>query len=232
MSGPRPTAKKAPESALRPLGAKCETNAKPLVGMVHPEGEMRMLELCGAMVVAATEADDRALVELARLIGFGNIESASVTDPHVAIRPVVFFLVHVGLPDSAKRSLLDQLRKSGTDRLRYAPAIVMTPDGPAERVLQHIDMGFDDVIIVPERRDVLTGRLCKQLTAPPTYIRTSEYLGPDRRRMEKPGDPGDPRREGGHPFSRLTIRRDPLIGNMVFRREIFGGAAPMDVVRV
>jgi CheY-like chemotaxis protein len=191
-----------------------------------------MLELCGAMVVAATEDDDRSLVELARLIGFSNIESATVFDPDVAFRPVVFFLVHVAMPDSAKRSLLEQLRKSGTDRLRYAPAIILTPDGPAETVLRHVDLGFDDVIIIPERRDVLTGRLSKQLTSPPTYIRTSEYLGPDRRRMEKPGDPGDPRREGGHPFSRLTIKRDPLIGNMVARREIFGGSGPADVARV
>lgn len=191
-----------------------------------------MLRTCGAMVVAATAADDAALVELGRLIGFGAVESGLSPTETVASYPVVFFLVHVGLPESAKIALLERLRRSGTDRLRYAPAILMTQDGPAETVLRHIDMGFDDVVIVPERRDVLLGRLAKQLTSPPPYIRTSNYLGPDRRRMEKPEDPGDPRRTGSHPFSRLTIRRDPAIGNMVARREIFGGSGPSDVVRL
>jgi hypothetical protein len=193
---------------------------------------MQMLSMCGAMVVATTAADDRAVVELARLVGFGAVDSASTADTFASRRPVVFFLVHVGMPDGAKRLLLDQLRKSGNDRLRYAPAIILMPDGPHEAVLHHVDLGFDDVVIIPERRDVLAGRLTNQLKSPPIYVRTANYLGPDRRRMEKPGDPADPRRKGVTPHSRLIIKRDPLIGNMVARREIFGGSGPMDVVRI
>ena len=47
------------------------------------------------------------------------------------------------------------------------------------------DFGFDDVICLPEKRQILTQRFERQLLTSHLYFRTETYLGPDRRRMER-----------------------------------------------
>lgn len=153
-------------------------------------------------------------------MGFGSIASSLSFEAAADSSNVTFFLVHGDLSDEAKRSVLLNIRSCADDRFRFAPIVVLTRDGPFEDVLKNIDLGFDDVLVLPDNPELLQRRLFGQLTRDQIYFQTEDYLGPDRRRMELPDTPPDRRRIGVGGFTRLTIRRDGDSGARVVRREI------------
>ncbi len=187
-----------------------------------------MLGNCKAIIVA-NEAHGRVeLMQLARKMGFGQVVSHDTVDGGSDDEPlVVFFLVHYNISVAAKQRLLAQLRVSSLDQVRFAPIITFLPDGPSEDVLAHIEMGFDDVISLPENQHILQSRLTSQIGNDQLYIETANYLGPDRRRMERSGHQYSGRRQGNFDHSRLTIHRSVKEGIAVVRREVFLSAAPI-----
>lgn len=181
-----------------------------------------MLSQCRAYVVAAGEAQDRALFNLAQRVEFGEVRSVRQGEPLPRDLRVTFFLVDYQLSDPAMLQVIANIRSNGADTIRLAPIVVFFRDGPHQIVLKLIDFGFDDVIALPDKREVLASRLGAQLNDDITYFETPTYLGPDRRRMELPTELPDPRRKGSSDHTRLLLRRDPITGIKVLRREIFG----------
>ena len=184
--------------------------------------DAKPLAQCSAIVVAHDHRDVAALLALGHKVGFGSVLAHARAGP--AIRPrerLIFFLVHFALGDSAKRQLLDRVRRSPAANVRLAPVVLFTPDGPYEEMLAHIEMGFDDVICLPEKSPVLAGRLAAQLGQEHLYIQTATYLGPDRRRMERPGHTHPGRRAGGFDHTQLTVLRTPDAGARVVKKQIF-----------
>jgi len=180
------------------------------------------LAACEAIAVARSEPDCEALMVLARRVGFGAVHG--FTDPReasaVQAHRLLFFLVHFALTPEAKAQFLRQVRSAATINLCFAPVVVFLPDGPGDRVIEHIRMGFDDVICLPENSRVLAARLAAQIGQEQLYIETRTYLGPDRRRMEL-ADHTHPARTGDTEHTRLTILRTPEHGVQVLRRQVF-----------
>lgn len=181
-----------------------------------------MLSQCRAYVIAAGATQDRALVNLARRVEFGDVRSVHRGEPLARDGRVTFFLVDYMLSDPAMQSIIANIRANSADTVRLAPVIAFFRDGPHQIVLKYIDFGFDDVIALPDKREVVAARLRAQLNDEITYFETPTYLGPDRRRMELPSDPPDPRRNALTPHTRVILRRDALSGVKVLRREIIG----------
>lgn len=179
-----------------------------------------MLSECISFVIASSAQHSLELERMAERIGFGAISSATrpVSD-HAHGLP--FFLLHYHLSDAVMRAVISEVRGADNDDTRYAPIILISDDCPVERLLHYIKLGFDDVIALPEKREVLESRIAAQLHADQHYYETADYLGPDRRRMEVPGRHDD-RRTGNAPYHRLTIRRDPVEGISVLRRQMIG----------
>lgn len=194
--------------------------------MLSGSAETGVLGGCAAVVVAQEERDGAALRALAERVGFGTISTLSEA-PHTQDpeHSLTFFLLHFGLGNAAKKLLLSRLRANPSDNIRYAPIILFLPDGPSEEILFYIGMGFDDVICLPENSHVLASRLATQITQEHLYIQTQTYLGPDRRRMELPGD-SHPERKGDFEHAKLTIVRRPGLGVKVARRQLFLKTAP------
>ncbi|ODT78414.1 MAG: hypothetical protein ABS76_23775 [Pelagibacterium sp. SCN 64-44] len=186
------------------------------------EEEGGRLAKCSAIALARNEPDCEALMTLARKVGFGSVHG--FTDPQqagaVPSHNLLFFLVHFALPEDAKKRFLEQLRSAATINVCFAPVAVFLPDGPGDRVIEHIEMGFDDVICLPENSRVLAARLAAQVGRELLYIETHSYLGPDRRRMELPGQV-HPARTGDTEHTRLTILRTPEHGVQILRRQVF-----------
>lgn len=185
-----------------------------------------MLEQCHAYVVGRDEEHDHSLVQTAATLGFVSASGLfRKGTPRVQERrnyPCLFFLIHHRLEDQVLRTLLTAVRCSEKDQVRFAPLVLLLDDGPFELVLRYVRLGFDDVIALPERRDLVVSRLCGQLGQEVTYYKTSGYLGPDRRRMERPSDIPDERRTGRDAYTRYTIIRSPEKGVRVLRQEDFG----------
>jgi len=180
-----------------------------------------MLDRCGAFLVARTDGQTRALEKIAARLGFGTTmpvnsrrEFAQSETPH----PIDFFLVHHHLNDSLVAAVLRAVRGSEHDRVRFAPIVMFIDDCPFETYLHYVHMGFDDVLALPDKRDLLVQRLEGQLMSPHIYFRTPTYFGPDRRRMDL-GDTTDERRGiGKHWHDEIKFVRDPGLGISVVER--------------
>ena len=194
--------------------------------MLAGSAETGLLRGCAAIVVAHDEREGASLLALAERVGFGSVTTLSEA-PHGADpdHSLTFFLMHYGLGNAAKKLLLSRLRGTPSDNVRFAPIVLFLPDGPSEEILFYIGMGFDDVICLPENSHIVASRLATQIGQEHLYIETRTYLGPDRRRMELPGDT-HPDREGDYEHTKLTIVRRPGVGVKVVRRQLFLKAVP------
>lgn len=183
-----------------------------------------MLSDCRAYAIAPSVAASRTLETLATRSRFGVVHNPfepGVTQDEPT--PITYFFVHFHLSDPAMQQVIGQVRGNPEGSMRYSPIILIIDDCPVEVLLKYIEFGFDDVISLPENREVLEGRLAAQLNTEHLYVQTANYLGPDRRRMEFP-DHRDDRRVGVSPHMRLTIRRDPRLGTRVVHRQLVGQA--------
>lgn len=188
--------------------------------------ETGLLSACAAVVVAHNERDSATLVALGGRVGFASVTPFSqVTLADDPAHHMPFFLVHYGLGNAAKKLLLSRLRSAPSNNVRFAPVVLFIPDGPSEEILFYIGMGFDDVICLPENSHILASRLSTQIGQEHMFIETRTYLGPDRRRMELPGQT-HPDRTGDFEHTKLTIIRKPGIGVQVVRRQLFLKATP------
>ncbi|MDP1730278.1 MAG: hypothetical protein Q8L54_03685 [Devosia sp.] len=193
-----------------------------------------MLEGCHAYVVGRDEEHDYSLMQTVGTLGFTSLSKLFRKGvPRVdKTRPgLSFFLVHHQLEEQAMRSVITAVRCCDSDPVRFAPLVVFLDDGPFELVLRYVRFGFDDVIILPERRELVASRLSGQLDREVTYFKTHDYFGPDRRRMELPPDPSEEFRNGRRSHTCYTIIRSPDKGVRILRKETCGsGPAAADLL--
>ncbi|MCP8885428.1 hypothetical protein NIM87_18130 [Devosia sp. XJ19-1] len=179
------------------------------------------LSRCSAVVVGHA-GESRSLIDIAHRLCFGSVQELN-EQPDIR-RPefqVTYFLVNQKLSDQTKSQLVRRLRRSPSTKIRCAPIVAIGTDVDFEVVLDHIGMGFDDFISLPERLDLVKDRLINQLDQTHIYIETATYFGPDRRRMEAPDFTNEQRRSIPHSHTRMEIRRRPDTGVEILRRQIF-----------
>jgi len=177
-----------------------------------------MLSACKAIVIGRNDAQVDFLAKTAHRCGFAFVEGVDADQlppPRALLR---FFLVHYLVGDDVLRSVLHEIRRGSVD-VRFSPVILIADDCPFESILSYIRLGVDDVISLPEKREVLMQRLASQLNTEHMYVETAEYFGPDRRRMDV--DINDSRRRGLAGHGRYYIRRVPDRGIEIIRHEIF-----------
>jgi hypothetical protein len=178
-----------------------------------------MLEKCTAFTIGQDATQNRVVAKVAERAGFGTVLSVLDARPNRPVR-VPFFLMHVDVPMPAKQAMLSNIRGSQDSEVRFAPVIVVAEDCPFETVLEHVEVGCDDVLVLPEKREIVVQRFMAQISGDHLYIQTPDYLGPDRRRMEMPGTYNVQRRGGGHQgHARLMVRRDVDTGTSVVRHD-------------
>jgi hypothetical protein len=178
-----------------------------------------MLDECSAFIVAPNAEADSDLKSIALRLGFGEVVSSLA--PRTPAQMLTFYILHYRLNEAAMRQSIAQVRRSRDNDTRYAPIVLLTDDCPADRLIGYIRLGFDDVVPLPERREVLESRLRAQVEATQIYYETDDYLGPDRRRMELP-QPTIERRSAANPAITYSIERDPVSGISARRRHDIG----------
>ena len=179
------------------------------------------LSRCQALTVAHGEQQTNMMLRLCRSVGFSQAaDLATASFDAIDAQRVLFVLVHYEMGDEAKQKLVTTLRRSEAIDIGFAPIILFVPDIAYEEVLRYIEMGFDDVVSLPEKSDILHSRLENQLNAEHVYVETASYIGPDRRRMELPGTT-HPERRGESEYTRLLIRRVPGHGIQIVSRQHF-----------
>lgn len=182
-----------------------------------------MLELCAAYLIARNESHTAALGRLVRRLGFGYVEplysrrSFRPEDNHPALK---FFLMYRHMDGRLMTMVRKVIRDSSDPNVRFSPIVLFTDECEFETYLGFIKMGFDDVLTLPDKREMLIQRLEGQVNTDHVYFETEDYLGPDRRRMEAPGHT-DPRRDGvPRSYTRHTIHRTVAGGSSSIHREL------------
>jgi ActR/RegA family two-component response regulator len=175
-----------------------------------------MFEHCRAFVIAANAVETRALELTAHNLGFGEVASRLGGSGATLSRAVItYFFVDYRLADDELLDVIDAVREERSARLCYSPVILFTDDCPYSTMLKYVRFGFDDVVGLPQSRDVLAERLAEQLDSELVYVEAKDYLGPDRRRL----DSGAELRVGISSHTRVTFVRDARHGIRVLRRE-------------
>jgi hypothetical protein len=174
-----------------------------------------MLEKCTAHLLARTNAQTNTLEQVARASGFGQIRALlSRRQFETSDRPTKlnFFLAHHGVGRGPLVAILRSVRVSTDDEVRFAPVILFSPDVAFETYLDLIRMGFDDVVTLPERPQMIVARLSNQVEKEQLYFETTDYFGPDRRRMELGPPPGIERSTTPHSHTQHVFRRNADVG--------------------
>jgi hypothetical protein len=181
-----------------------------------------MLRGCKAIVIGKTGNQVASLVAMARRCGFAFVEEPATGEIPTPKTMIAYLLVHYKVGDDLLLSIIHAIR-SGNNDIRFSPIIVIADDCEFELVLHFVELGVDDVISLPEKRDVLVQRLAGQLWSEHLYVETPDYFGPDRRRLEG-ADHSDDRRTGTVSHARFIIQRIPDFGTKIVRHQI--SAAP------
>lgn len=179
-----------------------------------------MLEHCAAHLIGRTGGQIATLQKVAARAGFGQTTAAlqhrqasAKTGPAV----LNFFLMHFDFGPELTKMVISRVRSSEDREVRFAPIVMFTKDIPFDAYLKFIKMGFDDVIILPEKRDIIISRLSNQAGSDIEYFETADYFGPDRRRMETEPPKGVERSAIPHSHTRHLFRRDPKKGTEILR---------------
>lgn len=180
-----------------------------------------MLEYCVANLVARTEGQTKTLEDLATRAGFGETRTVLSRRAFAANEGkciLNFFFIHYLLGANLMKAVISSIRASGDVEIKFAPIILFTADVSFEDYLDYIRLGFDDVITLPEKREMITSRLANQVGHDIEYYETSDYFGPDRRRMEIEPPNGVQRSNVPHSHIKYVFRRNPATGTNLLQR--------------
>ncbi len=182
------------------------------------QGDPDVLAHCAAIVLADDERNRAALMSLAEKLRFGAIlaHSPALGQERFNHR-LVFFLVHFDFSMERRKALLRELRHAGSVSLCFAPVVLFLRDGTQEDIQGNVELGFDDVINVPQDGRAIATRLAAQIGQEHLYIETRHYLGPDRHRLDRPGQTP---RKALEEHAQLTILRTPEAGVHIVRRQV------------
>ena len=79
----------------------------------------------------------------------------------------------------------------------FVPIIMITGHTEKNRVTSARDAGITEFLAKPISAKSLYQRIVNVVAHPRPFIKTKDYFGPDRRRIDNPNYPGPERRQGG-----------------------------------
>lgn len=163
-----------------------------------------------AFVAGPDEAPMGVIKDLARQIGFAPVityRGLQELERRMEIAPLCFVLFAPVDRVQKLKPIIDGMRASSVDRVRFAPLVYFSDSPSLEGIKTGIGMGFDDIITMPVALKNVRERLARQLDRPVTYYTTDTYFGPDRRGRLDKEDGGHAQRGTGGPHRRIEIMR-------------------------
>jgi hypothetical protein len=158
---------------------------------------------------------------MAREIGFNPVlpyGGLGKAEAQVIKTPLLFFLCAAVTDMTTLKPMAEAIRFSPARGLRFSPLIYFTHNPSIDDIRRCINMGFDDVVALPQSGARFEDRIQRLVGTVQVYYETPTYFGPDRRnRLVE--DVSDPRRGTGGQFRRIEIIRNPETGTEVLNGE-------------
>ena len=123
------------------------------------------------------------------VIGVKNIIDASDGDKGFKVFQEHAFdivLCDIRMEPADGFSLLEKIRTDIKSRNPYIPFIFLSGHGEAIYVKKARDLGMNEFMVKPVTLDTLQQKIESALNNPRSFIKQASYVGPDRRRQERP----------------------------------------------
>ncbi|KQT48504.1 hypothetical protein ASG47_09170 [Devosia sp. Leaf420] len=190
-----------------------------------------------AYIVGPQDKTWSSLFGTATDLGFTGVSSyrgLSQVEQQADETPLCYFLFS-GVPNIAElRQVARDIRFSANPAVRFSPMVYCAEDLSVEATIGCINLGFDDVIALPQTEAALRARLERQVGRHVVFYEAAGYFGPDRRnRVSTLPVTGQSGRMGG-PFRRLEVMRHVREGISIKRDELFqpfGSGQPMQTLQ-
>lgn len=186
-----------------------------------------------AYVVGPQDGPGTALFDMANALGFVGVSSfrgIEQAEEQSLVTPVCYFLFSAVDDPASLRPVAEAVRFCSVGRVRFSPLIYCAEMPSVDTTMACVNIGFDDVVALPQPLRQLRERLARQVGQSLTYYETAGYFGPDRRRrIEGVREDGELRK--GEPFRRLEVVRNLLSGIAVLRDEVWPPAPPVALMQ-
>jgi two-component system chemotaxis response regulator CheY len=134
------------------------------------------------------------------LVAFGISDITSVSDGGRAWRVLQEFPADIAIVDWNMRpvsglQLVKRIRQAADSPNPFLPIIMLTAYSEQRRVMAGRDAGVTEFLVKPVTPARLYGRIAAIIEQNRGFIRSQDYFGPDRRRVEKGAIGKDRRKE-------------------------------------
>lgn len=175
-----------------------------------------------AYIVGPQDTAWSSLFRDATELGFTGVSSfrgLSQVERQVGETPLFYFLFSA-VPDVAQlREVARAIRFCANPAIRFSPMVYCAEELSVETTLGCINLGFDDIISLPQPKALLHKRLERQVSGRFMFYEASNYFGPDRRNRSAAVQQGHHQGRHGGPFRRMQITRHVRDGISVERDE-------------
>lgn len=177
-----------------------------------------------AYVVGPGDAAWQTLFDMAGDLGFAGVSDyrgLSQVEQQADETPVCYFLFSATTDLRDIRPVADAIRFSSSRTIRFSPMVYCAEEPSMDTIMACINMGFDDIVALPQSGPKLRQRLARQIGHSMVFYETAGYFGPDRRNRVAALKPHPVTNRIGGPFRRLEVTRNLLDGVSVLRDEFF-----------
>lgn len=130
----------------------------------------------------------RLLKEMLKAIGIENIQEAGDSvDAFAAMKTMPFdiLIVDLSMPMIDGVEFIKMIRTSPTSYNPFIPILMITGHSERSKVVAARDAGVNEFMVKPVTANNMLMRIKSMIENPRQYIKTENYFGPDRRRVNK-----------------------------------------------
>ncbi len=156
---------------------------------LHPVMVMKNFDLTqlSALVVEKHPPMRSMFRGILRELGINNIEDAATPETGFEAfnqkGPDIVLIDWA--PDFDGLGLLDKIRTDPNSDNPFAPVIMITAHGEADRVIEARDAGMTEYLTKPISAKSLYKRIASIVASERPFVRVSDFFGPDRRRKKE-----------------------------------------------
>jgi DNA-binding response OmpR family regulator len=127
------------------------------------------------------------LAGVLRAIGVSAVFDAGTVDAayrELTLHPIDLIFVDWEMPPDSGLDFVTRVRTAEDSPNPYVPIIMLTGHADKEHVMAARDAGVHEFLAKPVSPRNVYGRLISVLNSSRSFVRVSDYFGPDRRRRE------------------------------------------------
>ncbi|HEX8233030.1 MAG TPA: response regulator [Caulobacteraceae bacterium] len=150
------------------------------------------------------------LIEVLRAIGVGEVREASDGSEALNVlrqRRIDLVICDLAMQPVDGIDFVRLLRTSPDSPDQMVPVIIVSGHSTASKVYEARDAGANEFLVKPITARGVLDRIARVIHQPRDFVRSTDYVGPDRRRKDDPNYEGPWRRAGDQEAVPASVSR-------------------------